>query len=599
MALSPEDQKAIKAIRARAQRPEDSAELEESMAESDQMEAFLEGRLSIEEINEETLHRYIQALGTDYIINRLMKRFDEQTDSKEIQVNQNAFVQESHVQKLPLRPSWLPQTKGWMAIAASLFVVSTSVFLTNYALQVPPEDSKLPLQLREWKRTKSIGPTTAKPWGEQQFHFPYNMPNLNKTYGGSTMGAGTADPTTKWRLATVLVGNQNGWGSGTLISADGFLLTNYHVIASVAQKAAVSGEVARVEIITARQIRGRITPQDPIMAKLFRVDPKHDLALLKIETPPTQKDSWPHLRLAEKVGNGQICYIIGAESDGAAWELQSAEIEGIVELPKDSGHLVATIDTPTNKFQRVRTTVITTNAEISMGSAGGGLLNSQGELIGVTLRGRTRPTENPKSSHIHLAHVKNFLNTLPTQPEGVPFDPWMAGMPKASLLEPELADGDHDGKVDTLRYQLAIPIGQGSRGQKFQPVAHTYYVNLNQGLSQSDHQLPRLPKGLWGMEDSGGFRFNLFLTIRDDGVNAVGYTDAKGIVREIRIGQSGTGEATLIWERTQEGQWESRATNPTTPLIDQAQLNETNFQRLLVLAGEILETSPKRKQQNP
>jgi hypothetical protein len=87
------------------------------------------------------------------------------------------------------------------------------------------------------------------------------------------------------------------------------------------------------------------------------------------------------------------------------------------------------------------------------------------------------------------------------------------------------------------------------------------------------------------MEGRGRFRFDLVLTNRADGVTAVGYTNADGVVDSIRIARSGQTAANLVWTRDNSGAW--RAAKPAVPaeLFDSSRLGPGNMRRLQVILG--------------
>src|SRR5262245_8696932 len=104
----------------------------------------------------------------------------------------------------------------------------------------------------------------------------------------------------------------------------------------------------------------------------------------------------------------------------------------------------------------------------------------------------------------------NFIGDLPSAPEGVPFDPWTAGLPDAIALEPEFHSVDRDGRIDSLEYRYA----EVDSTDRMRPVAVTLYVDFKQRNTRSSGVRARIPSGLWGMEDRGGYRYDLFVTTR-------------------------------------------------------------------------------------
>jgi serine protease Do len=138
-----------------------------------------------------------------------------------------------------------------------------------------------------------------------------------------------------------------GAGSGVILSADGYIVTNNHVIAE-AQK------------ITVRLQNGK-----EYSAKLIGTDEKADLAVLKIEAE----------RLSPAVLGASADLIVGEPAvaiGNPLGELGGTVTEGIISaLDRE-----VTIDNETM-------TLLQTSAAINPGNSGGGLFNVRGELIGV------------------------------------------------------------------------------------------------------------------------------------------------------------------------------------------------------------------------
>jgi S1-C subfamily serine protease/Flp pilus assembly protein TadD len=135
-----------------------------------------------------------------------------------------------------------------------------------------------------------------------------------------------------------------GTGSGFLVSVDGLVATNYHVIqgATVASVTFGDGSTHAVEGVLASDLEA-------------------DLALLKIS------GQFPHLELAGKdlPPIGSKVYAIGSPRG-----LINSLSEGLV-----SGH---------RPFERTVITMIQTTAAISPGSSGGPLFSADGKVVGVT-----------------------------------------------------------------------------------------------------------------------------------------------------------------------------------------------------------------------
>lgn len=156
-----------------------------------------------------------------------------------------------------------------------------------------------------------------------------------------------------------------GSGTGFIVSKDGMILTNKHVIID---------EAAEYTVFTND---GR-----KFSAKVLARDPLQDLGLLKIEAEKivndegvlVQKD-FPTVRLgdSDKVQIGQTVIAIG----NALGEFRNTVSVGVV-----SG-LGRTITASSGDFEETIEDIIQTDAAINKGNSGGPLLNLKGEVIGI------------------------------------------------------------------------------------------------------------------------------------------------------------------------------------------------------------------------
>lgn len=140
-----------------------------------------------------------------------------------------------------------------------------------------------------------------------------------------------------------------GTGSGVVVSPDGLILTNNHVVAAASE--------IEISLPNLRTFKARILGRDP----------DTDIAVLRGETHATL----PSARLADskKVRQGQIAIAIGNP-----FGFQSTVTAGIVSavgrsLRAQNGRLIGD--------------VIQTDAALNPGNSGGPLVNSAGEVIGI------------------------------------------------------------------------------------------------------------------------------------------------------------------------------------------------------------------------
>lgn len=145
-------------------------------------------------------------------------------------------------------------------------------------------------------------------------------------------------------VVSVLTGE--GFGSGFLISADGLLLTNAHVV----------GEAKRVRV---RWADGLET-----VGEVVRREPRRDVALIRTDA----RGRLP-LRVSDAVANpGQEVFAIGTPLEET---LQSTVTKGVVSA--------------TRVFSGFN--FIQSDAAVNHGNSGGPLLDSTGAVIGVTVAG--------------------------------------------------------------------------------------------------------------------------------------------------------------------------------------------------------------------
>jgi S1-C subfamily serine protease/DNA-directed RNA polymerase specialized sigma24 family protein len=407
---------------------------------------------------------------------------------------------------------------------------------------------------------------------------PRQLPDFDRPVGGATLGARTS-PYRQWQLATLIVRSGQGWGSGALISADGWLLTNYHVVEREVQAAAVAGRAATVDVIAPRVEEGRIRPSPAVKARVFRVDPVTDLALLKLETAPAEPV--PFFRLARQVVDGDDCIVIGSQGNGPAWWVRTGTVSQQFEFPSDLSQFAAgaAADRPT--LDRNRVTVLVTDTRGSGGDSGGPLLNEDGELIGLTFATPASAAAGSVGWHIALAHLRPFIANLPQTAEGVPFDAWTAGLGERVGFDSELLDSTRDGRVDAVRFRYAEPSQRGGP----RVLAQTTFVRLGEGGAPGRAFADRVPFGLWGMDARGRFRFDVFITTRADGVVAVGYTNEAGQLDEIRVGRVREPGAGVVWRRNAAGRWHPTRPSPSTPLVDEQRLGAEGIARLQARMG--------------
>lgn len=142
---------------------------------------------------------------------------------------------------------------------------------------------------------------------------------------------------------------QEGQGSGFILDKEGHILTNHHVI-----------ENAQLVEVT-------LSNKHKYKATVIGDDPNHDLALLQIQGAPDLQPAT--LADSTQLVVGQQVYAIG-NPFGFSGTMTNGIISAIRSVEMPSG----------NKIEDA----IQTDASVNPGNSGGPLLNSHGEVIGIT-----------------------------------------------------------------------------------------------------------------------------------------------------------------------------------------------------------------------
>jgi serine protease Do len=140
-------------------------------------------------------------------------------------------------------------------------------------------------------------------------------------------------------------------GSGVIISDDGYIVTNYHVIE----------EATNIEVVLDNNQR--------FFAKVIGIDPSTDLALIKVKAK-----NLPFLRYgnSDNVKLGEWVLAVGNPFD-----LNSTVTAGIVSAKARNIRILQ------EKNNLQVESFIQTDAAVNVGNSGGALVNLNGELIGI------------------------------------------------------------------------------------------------------------------------------------------------------------------------------------------------------------------------
>ncbi|MGH9444042.1 MAG: Do family serine endopeptidase [Thermoanaerobaculia bacterium] len=170
-------------------------------------------------------------------------------------------------------------------------------------------------------------------------------------------------------------------GSGFIISADGYILTNNHVVEN------------------GQKIEVKVGDQRTYRAKVVGTDPATDIALIKIDS----KERLIPIALgdSERLRVGDWVMAIGDP-----WAFDKTVTVGVVSA---KGRHNLSLDPNTNSFENF----IQTDAAINFGNSGGPLINLQGEVIGINTA-IYRPAQNIGFA-VPINTARSILDQLKTK----------------------------------------------------------------------------------------------------------------------------------------------------------------------------------------
>jgi len=141
-------------------------------------------------------------------------------------------------------------------------------------------------------------------------------------------------------------------GTGVIFSEDGYILTNYHVIAGCS-----SCDV---------WVKGPTGAESPYEAQLVGYDAEQDLAVLKVKAAGLAPAEFG---VSDSLRVGDTCYAIG---NPLGLDLRNTFTNGIVSAAS------RTVD-----VDGVKMILIQTNAALNSGNSGGPLINEYGQVVGI------------------------------------------------------------------------------------------------------------------------------------------------------------------------------------------------------------------------
>ena len=156
----------------------------------------------------------------------------------------------------------------------------------------------------------------------------------------------------------------SGIGSGVILSADGYILTNTHVVTLEGATTSASIQVKFSD--------GRI-----VAARLVGTDPTNDLAVVKVDAAGLQPATFAD---SSKLNVGDAVLAIGAPLG-----LDATVTKGIISTLNRTIDEASSAPNAAASGATIHMSVIQTDAAINPGNSGGALVDSNGDVIGINV----------------------------------------------------------------------------------------------------------------------------------------------------------------------------------------------------------------------
>lgn len=208
-------------------------------------------------------------------------------------------------------------------------------------------DSKIPIHYASSTGVSATAPVDFSPAAESSVRSVVHVKTMTQ---GKTVLA--QDPFGFYGPQRYQMPDQMGAGSGVIISQDGYIITNNHVVQG------------------ADEVQVTFNDRNTQIAKVVGTDPSTDIAVLKIDG-----DNLPYMELgnSDNVKLGQWVLAVGYPLN-----LEATVTAGIVSA---KGRSIGLNDA--RRKSGAVESYIQTDAAVNPGNSGGALVNTQGQLVGI------------------------------------------------------------------------------------------------------------------------------------------------------------------------------------------------------------------------
>ncbi len=236
----------------------------------------------------------------------------------------------------------------------------------------------------------------------------------------------------KWAPAVARIESPGGLGSGIIFSTDGLILTNRHVV--------LNSHNVFVSFYQLKDNEGKLKK---FQARVIAVDKVRDLALIKVKNPPQGLKVFT-LDTNVQVNPGDQLFSIGHPL-GEDW----TPTQGVVSVVRKDYEW-------DHRFTRNKADVIQFQTPISPGSSGGPLLDSNGNLVGISTF--VKPGGQNINFAVHITEIKKFVDNKEKYSEDDVHDwlPVSSEMKKEferrGIKKAQQCDFENDGVIDIVRF---------------------------------------------------------------------------------------------------------------------------------------------------
>jgi serine protease Do len=259
---------------------------------------------------------------------------------------------------------------------------------------------------------------------------------------------------------------EHGAGSGFVISDNGHIVTNYHVVVDALKENSVDlQDSAKITVTFA----GNADKEVPV--KVLGVNPSYDLALLEVQNSSDLPEGIKPIPVADtsalKVGQKVIAI-------GNPFGLESTVTTGIISAVGRDMPSIGQFTVP----------MIQTDAAINPGNSGGPLLNSKGELVGINTAIIPSVSANGERGFLGVGFAVpgNYLKDNLAVLEAGSFHDVYSSKPRMGIQIQDISQYPEDVRTHLNlpdEGEMVVAVQEGSPAAKAGLEASSFTVNVN------------------------------------------------------------------------------------------------------------------------